>query len=372
MEFHFLGIGITLLGKRNIHYFFANCHFCGKFSKIESYDVTAYFSILIPLLPTNDRKVIKCHRCFKKKIASLKDFQTSKQQALEPIYKEYLDDPHSDPKAERLLVGLMKFYDQEGFLGIIAKIKGIFQSEAALMAAIGDTYLFFTHLQDAKRSYSLSLEKNDHPLVREKLGLTLILQSRPQEAWPYLDHIISQHKEKSLWLLSLLVGSYQANGMHQEALNILDYWQDSFPEYTLYQKYLWLSQKHARDNRKIRSKLLAIFSKAVPKKGISATTAHLFAVPFYPILLVLLAMIIRIAFTEATEGKVYLVNGLNRAYQVKINEHAYTLQKFGYQSLSLVQGHYTIKSADRFSPLFTANFRDQDQIRRLEPPRVGG
>jgi hypothetical protein len=354
MEFHILGIGIIYLGKRNIQYFFSNCHFCGKFSKIASYDITAYLSILIPLFPINDRKIIKCHRCYKKKDESLKDFQANKKNDQEPIFKEYLDDPHSDPKAEKLLVVLMKYYDKEGFLGIIAKIKRVFQNEAALMAAIGDTYLFFTYLQDAERSYLSSLSNDNNPVVREKLGLTLILQSHPSEAWPYLDHIINQRKEKGLWLLSLLVGSFQANGMHQEALNILAFWKDSFPEYILYQKHLRVSQKYAGNKRKIRSKLLATFSKAVPKKGISATTAHFFAVPFYPLLLVLLVIIIHIAYTEATEGKIYLVNGLNRAYQVKINDHTYWVQKLSNKSISLLQGHYTIKTADgslRFSPL---------------------
>ncbi len=345
MNFNFLGIGITNLGKRNIQYFFSNCSFCGKFSKIESYDVTSYFSIIFPLYPLKDRKTIKCHRCYKKNSQSLKEFNANHKEALSPILKEYLADPHSDPKAENLLVGFINHYDKNGFLDTVAKMKKIFCREPAIIEAIGDTYLFFTCLQDAEKSYLSSLAINDNPVVREKLGLTLILQSRPHEAWSYLDHIVTQHKEKGLWLLSLLVGAYQANGMHEEAINILDHWQESFPEYTLYQKYLLISQKNSGKKKKVKSRLLSIFKKVAPRKGISSKTAHLFGLPSYPLILILLVVIIKVCFATVTEAKVFLVNGLNYDCRFKLNNNTYHIPKLSYQELTLTHGKYKIEES---------------------------
>ena len=87
------------------------------------------------------------------------------------------------------------------------------------------------------------------------LAFALLKQGAPQEARPYLMHVLTQKKQPSAYLIYHLIGGYQADGLHDEALDLLDAHDTAFPEQAILkecQKQRKISTRHQGTQKRIR------------------------------------------------------------------------------------------------------------------------
>src|SRR5437667_447390 len=106
--------------------------------------------------------------------------------------------------------------------------------------------------------------------VREQLALTLLKEGRPQDAEPYLRHILDQRLKEDAGMLFLLVEGYQAQGMHGEALALMDRRDAAFPEFAHskdYQKQRRISEKYQNTDKRIASAFLSESGKTGYREG---------------------------------------------------------------------------------------------------------
>src|SRR5947209_7712933 len=88
----------------------------------------------------------------------------------------------------------------------------------------------FEQCAHCKAHRVLSLKKWE-ALKDQHLALVLLKQSRPEAAAALLRHVLDEQLRDEAGLLYLLVEGYQAEGLHREALDLMDRRDAAFPDF---------------------------------------------------------------------------------------------------------------------------------------------
>jgi tetratricopeptide (TPR) repeat protein len=339
------GIGTWYYGKRRLHRLKGVCGFCGGVGDLESYDTTLFFVVLfIPLLPLGKKRILeKCPSCQQHRALPLKEWEAHKAQDIDRLLARLQENPDDrDTILEAL--ALAASYQDEPLLDKLAPALAQHRrDDAAIQAQLGAAYSYFGRRTEAEAAYRNSLAVADDPRVREMLGLCLIKQGRPDEAAPYLAHIITQKDADQVGLIYLLVEAYQAQGMHTDALELMDCRDTAFPQLAKDKDCLTqrrTSERYQHTGQKVRSALLSESGTVGYKEG--GWTARLPWLIAPALLLIALAVYLGVAIWKGQSRKVYLVNGLNRPYTVSINGKEQSLQP-GATPVNLPEGEVVIE-----------------------------
>ncbi len=205
---------------------------------------------------------------------------------------------------------------------------------------LGSAFEYFGRDAEAEPVYRTCLERDpNNSEVREALARNLLFQSRPDEAWNLLAHVLTERKVQSSGLLLIVAESYQGWGMHGAALDILEAAVEAFPELRKdrdYKRLYRTASKYKNTNKPIKSKSLV-----TPTTSSGRLRSISSRVPMAIAASVLLAGlgIFALASTKiASSRTIYVVNGLSVPYEVILNGQHTTVRPKTYRSMEVAEG----------------------------------
>src|SRR5262249_37598899 len=153
----------------------------------------------------------------------------------------------------------LAYQDEPLFDQLIAPLAKERPGDAAIQTLLADGYAYFSHWPEAEQAYRNALAVEDNETVREQLGWALLKQGRPEAARPLMHHILDKKISASAGTIYFLVLAYQGEGLHEEALALMDKRDEAFPEFVNTKEYVKqrkLSLRHRNSQKKVRSALL--------------------------------------------------------------------------------------------------------------------
>jgi tetratricopeptide (TPR) repeat protein len=316
------GIGTWYYGKRRIHGYKGTCSFCQRVGDLQSYDTTLYFVVFfVPIIPLSHKRVLEqCPHCSRHRVMKLKDWEAAKARDVAKLMDKLQENP-DDRETTLHALALASAYQDEALLGKLASALAHDRlDDAGIQAQLGASYAYFARLDEAEAAYHASLLAADNSEVRQQLALVLLKQQRPDDARPYLRHVIDNKAKDHAGLLYLLADGYQAQGRHQEALQVMDERDAAFPEYAgskEWTKQRQTSQRYLHSGKKVKSPYLAQSGKAGYQEGSWTSRIPRLIPPV--VALGLLSWYLGAAVWKGQARQVYLVNGSNKPYKVAVN-----------------------------------------------------
>jgi tetratricopeptide (TPR) repeat protein len=343
------GTGTWYYGKRRIYRRKGVCGSCKRFAELESYDTTLYIVFFfIPLVPIGQKRILDaCPLCRRHRVLPLKAWEASKAADIDRLLAKLRDNP-DDRDAIVAGLGLAAAYQDPVLLDKLADTLARDRTDdAVIQAHLGGASAHFARHAEAEEAYRASLAVEDSPAVRRQLALTLLKQGRPRDAVPYLRHILDERLAEHAGLLYLLVEGFQAEGLHQEALDLMDQRDAAFPDLAATQdcvKQRQTSERHLPTGKKVRSTYLSSSPGAGYREG--SWTAYIPRIVGPLILLALLAWYLGAAVWVGRHRQVYLVNGSDTPYTVTVNGHEQRLTPGAATPVTLPEGEVTVEFRD--------------------------
>lgn len=340
------GIGTWYWGKTNMRVHRGVCEHCHRTVDFRSYDTTKYFVIFfIPIFPLGRRHIIdQCPRCSRHRAIKLSLWEQGRSQALAEAAEALRREPNNVEVAKNAIAAAVAFQDATAFDEFIPAMGQTILGNAGLQAALGATYEVFGRPEEAEQTYRTSLSLADDPEVRESLAMLLLRQGRPDEAWPFLQHVLDNKLTDKMGLPLLAAESYQSWGMHEEALAILDDCLQAFPQLEQdgeYRRMRAVSEKNRSTGKPIKSQNLAPIVVAPERERRWAAVLPRLVLP------ILLGggavAYLATAYVEGRSREVFVVNGLAKEYRVDINGVSKTLPPMGRVSVRLPEGDVAVK-----------------------------
>jgi tetratricopeptide (TPR) repeat protein len=339
------GIGTWYYGKRDIHRIKSTCEQCDKLGELASYDTTLYFVVFfVPVIPLQNYRVIEdCPHCQRHRVLKSKEWNRLKEEGRAECLAALEANPR-DREKMKAAIGHAHSFQDAAFLDQLKPHAERFQEDAEVQAQLGGAMSYFSRRQEATEAYKLSLLAEDKPEVRRLLAINLLRQGDPDQAEPLARHVMEEKLAEHMYLPILLVETYQTQGKHQQALDVLQEIEEAFPE-VLKDKYFKKlradSTRYLDSGKALRRATLVDGSNSGTSQGSNASR-------WIPIILgiALLTGYLGRTIWLGMNSPIYLVNGGSRPYQVTIQGTTYTLAP-GRPSLAHVtEGDVTVEIVD--------------------------
>ncbi|MBN1517108.1 hypothetical protein JXA32_11150 [Candidatus Sumerlaeota bacterium] len=341
------GIGTWYYGKRNSSKRHGMCEHCGKEAVLESYDATLYFVFLyIPVIPLKKVKVFdECSRCRRHRVAKLEEYEAGKRRKLDDVQRTWREDPGNLDKAKNALGAFAAFRQSEGFNAFADEVIGAFPDNVELYEIIGDIQAAFKMLDEALVTLDRGLHHDSaHEGLRESVADVYIRKLQPDQATPYLQHILDQRDASKVNYFYRQACSYQSCGRHREALEAMERCSQLAPEIERdkgFRKIRRQSEKLFNSDKRIEHKwLMSQTGIALPDGG-SYTPG--FARWIFPVILVFGFIIYLLAAWSAGTREIYFINGLSKPYTVEVNGVSRTLEPHEPATMRLEEGEIPIR-----------------------------
>lgn len=316
------GIGTWYYGKKNKRVREDTCEHCGNYAELTSYDTRNFVVFLyIPLIPLGRFRVVdQCGSCTKHYAVPLAEWNEQKQDAVGEAARALERDPWNSESAMELVRSCCGYHDRESLARHEARIDQALSNDASGMAFLGSAYEYFREPEKAEGAFRKSLMLKDDPGVRHSLGALLIDQHRPTEAKEFVWHLLTPSDGNDFTVLYFLIEAYQAKGMHGQAGEVLDAMSHSVPGLEndkIFQKYRKRVAKHGGGTKPIASPLrkgkpLGYDNSRTVWVSVAVGVALIGVGGFF-------------LFQKTQRADVYLVNGLDRAYNVRIADETHYL-----------------------------------------------
>ncbi len=348
------GIGTWYYGKHCVHRRKDVCSFCNAVGELASYDTTLYFVVFfIPLFPLGRKRVLEeCPYCKKHRVLPLAQWEAAKEADTARMLEALQRDP-DDRETILGALGLAAQYQDETLFNKLAGTLAEHRKEdAAIQAQLGYGYSYFVRYAEAEQALRAALAVEDNADLRRDLALVLLKQLRPEEARPYLQRILDNRVREEAGLIYLLVEAYQARGLHREALEVMDQRDEAFPDLAAdkdYKKQRKTSLRYQDSGRPVKPAMLSESGQAGYREG--GVGARVAKIVGPALVLGLLAVYLGSALWIGQARKVYVVNGLDKAYAVTINGAEHTLPPGAATPLRVAEGEVTVEFRGAAVPL---------------------
>jgi tetratricopeptide (TPR) repeat protein len=348
------GIGTWYYGKRRIHRLKGVCNFCHAVGELQSYDTTLYFVVFfVPILPLSRKRVLEaCPYCNRHRVVSLKKWEQSKSEDIARLLEKLEQNPDDRDTIQVALSLAIAYQDAALFEKLANSLAAHRLEDPALQAQLGGAYAYFAKQPEAEAAYRASLAVEDNSVVRRQLALVLLKQGRPDDAVPYIRDILENKIKEESWLVYYLIEAYQAQGMHQQALDLMNLRDAAFPELVAdkgVQKQRKTSLRYLNSGKKIKSAYLTESGKAGYQEGNWTSYIPRLIPPV--IIVALLCWYLGAALYIGQSRTVYLVNGWERPYTVLVNGQPYSLMQSSATAIRVPEGEIRIERADPSVPL---------------------
>ena len=131
--------------------------------------------------------------------------------------------------------------------------------QASCSRGCPDDHIYKSPVGHPTRLGEAALAVDDKPEYREQLALTLLKQGRPEEAEPYLRHVLDNKARDHAGSIFILVEGYQTQGLHHEALALMDRRDATFPDLAKLKEYKQqrkTSERHQDTGKRVKSAFL--------------------------------------------------------------------------------------------------------------------
>ena len=340
------GIGTWYYGRSNIHRRVSYCNHCNRPGELQSYDTTLYFVVFfVPIIPLGGKRIFEqCPSCSRHHVLSMAEWGRNKQKATEEAADRLSANP-TDPEAMQIAVETaIQFQDEPLLEEAAAAIAQNPSVDAPLLIRLGDAFGYFSRWTEAEGASKAALEREETPLGQRKLALILLKQGRPTEAEPLLQPILKEGQKEYVGMIDLLIQGYQSQGMHSEALALMDQCDRAFPEFAkdkTYRARRKLSMRHESSGKKIASAFLNESGKVGTSQG--GWTSRLPKIVFPVLAVAAVCVYLSSALWIGSNRKVYLANGTLKAYKVAVNGVEHNLPPGQVTPIRLKEGDVTLK-----------------------------
>ncbi|MCZ6699649.1 MAG: hypothetical protein O7D94_12015, partial [Planctomycetota bacterium] len=355
------GVGTWYWGKTNIFVRRSACEHCGHQVELRSFDTTKYFVFFfVPLIPLGRKRVTDlCPKCTQHACAGLNDWRQNRDAALDETQRALADDPKNEEAAAAAITAAVLFQDRQALDKTVARLRSTATESALQSQLLGHAYSYFGRHAQAESALAASLKIKDDESVRDSLAFNLLLQGKPDKAWPYLQPVLDQQTDASCGLVLLAAESYQTWGMHEAALKVLDEYAAAFPAKSRdkdYRRLRKVSEKHLRSGKKIGSPILTPGAGSAPVK----TQSWRGALPRLVLPILLLAFALS-SYWMGRSHEVILINGLDREYRVSLNGIDHILRPAARTRITVPKGELTVR-------VLTPNLPIPEQSCRIQTP----
>jgi tetratricopeptide (TPR) repeat protein len=340
------GIGTWHWGKTNVFVRRDRCEFCGSHGPLRSYDTSNFFVVLfIPVIPLGRKRVIShCPRCNRFRVSSLSRWEKQKTDTLLALLTEWRQDQRNSDKACRALAATVLYQDVRAFDDIAEPIVQANGHDPHVLGLLAEAYEVFGRSDQAERALRDALanatpEQADDP--GNELAGFLVRANRPAEAEPLLRHILERRHRSGAPVLLGLAAAYVEAGQNEQARRLIDELGTAFPDLLSDQEFEDLRKAAARKGGKLRPAETAlgpqrdrVGSRNGPKLVATAVIA------------VVLALYMTIAISRGRDRQVFLVNGLDQPYEVRVNGQVHTLSPGKAEPIRLAEGELSVAVTD--------------------------
>ncbi|MFT3881568.1 MAG: zinc-ribbon domain-containing protein [Gemmatales bacterium] len=339
------GIGTWYHGKTDIHRLKGACEFCNNVGDLTSYDTTLYFVVFfIPVIPISKYRVLQqCPRCEKHRVVKAKQWQEMKNKNTQELFERLDKNPKDRDAIIEGLGSVISYQDPELFERLIPLAHAL-PEDADVQFQLGATYSYFARRSEATEAYKKSLLAEDRPQTRELMATNLLREGVPDEAEPLVRHILEEKIADKVYLPFLLVETYQSQGKHQQALDMLDDMVAAFPDLENdkdVKKYRKDSTKHLDTGKVLKRVTLVDSNRAGVEKG-SNWSKWVPAIIFIGLLGGWLGRSIWLG----SNCTVHLLNGGSKPYAVRVNGQDYTIQPGRENAIVVDEGDLVVETLD--------------------------
>ena len=340
------GFGTWYYGKENVHLEWGTCQYCHNITTLVSYDTQRYLvGLYVPLIPFGRYRILReCPACTKHKAAKLKNWESAKAEAREKALAMVRNPPDTREAVDEAVGGVIAFHDVDTWNEVVPYLVEHYPNDPDMASLIGSGYHFFNHLEEAANALRASLEAKEDADTRRELGLVLIRLRRAVEAHEVLRPLLVARHPENLQHWYLLAAAYQAEGEHRTALDLVNEANRQYPETASDKAWKELkktSEKHLDSGKAIVPKILKTDTQHV--RETSAPIAR-FAGP--AVLLALLIVFAVWSYNTSQHHQLFLVNGLERPYNVQWDGQTHKLTRNGVLPLDAAEGEHTVAAAD--------------------------
>ena len=335
------GVGTWYYGKKNCINYDDYCPYCNRYVTLSSYDTREWVVVVfVPIIPLGRKRIMNsCPICRRHKQLSLKKYLKLKDADYAAAMEKYDANPN-DPEAVAELLGVFSAYqDIESFEALAGQAAEQFADNAKIQTTIGSIYYNYGNMEQARQHLEKSLSLKDEQGVHELLGFVCLRLSNVDQAAGHFQHIIDQRIQNKAKTLLALVDGFQGQGRHQDALALMDVIVEIDPavgSQKIYKKSRKLSEKNLHSAKPIKNKQ---FVHGMPKRGERTPFSNKKAWAIAAMVLVCIFLAyMAAALYMGKNAKVYLVNGLNRPYEVMLDGQSYSIPEAGYTKIKLSEG----------------------------------
>ncbi len=348
MPYRINGFGTGYYGKANIHRLRAQCEHCNQIGVLESYDTTLFITgLYVPLIPIGGKRILEsCPSCTTHRAVPLSSWNKSKEEHKADLVEKLQANPN-DKEALKKALGVSIAYQDHGLFELLHEsIIGDRTDDADIQYTLGQAHRFFGEPAQAADAYRRSLTVRNNPEVHEELALLLLGMKNPKEAEKHIEHLLTEPNKEKLWLPYNLVVGYQAEGMHQEAAQVLDKVEQLYPDTAKdkdWTKLRTIATKYQNSQKKVGSPLQLSAGSSTNEKG--SAFANRIPLLIFPLLLVGFAIWHAcMALYIANNRTIHVVGALATPYQVSLNGQEITLSPYQVTTVVLPEGDISIEA----------------------------
>ncbi|MEO0588253.1 MAG: tetratricopeptide repeat protein, partial [Planctomycetota bacterium] len=352
----------------------ATCEHCGKLGMLKSHDVTRYFSLyFIPLIPLGTKRIIhECPACKMAREMPITEWTRLQRDELFPAIEAIERSATNRDTAIQAIGAAVTLGSPDEIERIIDPLLEHHIADAEVMARLGAACSALCLDEESRAAFDASLQQKPDPQVRTAYAVELMHQRRPDLAEAQITAANAESPDTTGGLLVLLARAYAEAGDTDAAERVLEQLnaETSEPSKAVKTEASRLERNLQRQTGSRRAATPAALEQpALPSEGFLRRYAPMLVLP--GIALAVLALIGVVGLSQQPKH-VYLVNGLEVAYEAEVNGLRYELKPEGRRSISADYGRVEVNPVPgslQFEPV-TGRIASNPFWRVFDPPTV--
>ena len=342
------GCGTWYYGKKNLQQYQGVCRSCGAVTTLSSYDTRLYVVVVfIPVIPLRRKRIIEqCAACTRHGVMPLDNWRRAEKRSSDAI-AAYRASPQDRELAKEALGACAGYRNLPAFMDLAPDVERHLSRDGEALRMTAAAYDGFGRAEDAERVLRAALAAQDEDETREMLADCLLRQGRPHDAQPLLSHVVEQGIPDRVESLYQLAQGFQIKGDHAKALEVFQQCETVNPHIAQDDTFVRLRDESARR--------LGTHVPVQPGKVVSrAKRAAGFrkAARVAPVVLALaLVAYGALCYVQGRRRAVYLVNGLYRPYEVRVNGQTHKLYPRAAKEVRVAEGEVTVEMVDPPVPM---------------------
>lgn len=343
MPYTYNGIGTWYRFSKNHQSYHGVCRACGRNATLTSYDTTLCFVVLfVPVIPLGKKRIIdECSVCRRHAVMPHAQWRVA-QERINSTVAAYRAAPTDSVLAREALIAVLGLRDLTTFHVLADQIATSLAGDAKMLLMLAEASQMLGQYEKIEGLLRSAVAVDTTDESKEALARFLVTQGRPDEAIPYLEHVITQGIPDRVDLIYHLAQVYQAMGQHEKAIQAFQDCERIHPAISSDTKFLKLK---AASEKRLGTQKKVPFGE-LERKEKRARSINKFAVAAGGALLVGGIGYLGLAAARGFSRDVYLVNSLGREYTVKINDISHRLAARSTRRISVAEGNIRVEIAD--------------------------